>query len=426
MSYELKKLEKSEVEITITVKPADYQHELEHAAEHLAERAAIKGFRPGKAPYETVKTQLGEIKILEEALQEIVQKNLYQAVMAEKLNTIGMPLITVEKMAPGNDVVFKAKVALLPKIKLHDFKKIKIETKKIEIDDKTMAAAREDLRKMRMKEVIKNGPATKEDKIIVNLNMFIDKVPVEGGQSDNHQVYLNEEHYIPGFADQLINLKKDDEKEFTLKFPKEHYQKHLANRDVDIKVKAKDVYTLELPELNDDFAKGLGQTDMASLEALLKDNLLKEAEHKEASRLEAEILEQLIEKSEFSEIPDVLIKSEKQKMFYELKHDLEHRGIEMEKYLADIKKTEDEIFRDFEEGAQKRVKAALISREVAAENDIKVEKAELDKEVELIRATYGNDPKVEENLKRPEVLDTIAMTVQNRKVLEFLKNQIVK
>lgn len=222
MSYELKKLEKSEVELTITVKPAEYQHELEHAAEHLSERAAIKGFRPGKASYETVKTQLGEIKILEEALQEIVQKNLYQAVMAEKLNTIGMPLITVEKMAPGNDVVFKAKVALLPKIKLHDFKKIKIEAKKIEIDDKTMSAAREDLRKMRMKEVIKNGPATKDDKIIVNLNMFIDKVPVEGGQSDNHQVYLNEEHYIPGFADQLINLKKDDEKEFTLKFPKEH------------------------------------------------------------------------------------------------------------------------------------------------------------------------------------------------------------
>ncbi|MDD2758178.1 MAG: trigger factor [Patescibacteria group bacterium] len=426
MSHALKMLEKSEAELSITVQPADYQHEMEHAAEHLSERAAIKGFRPGKAPYDTVRQQLGEQKILEEALEEIVQKNYYQAVSEEKLQTVGMPLITMEKVAPGNEIVFKAKVALLPTIKLADIGKIKVETKKIEITDKEIDDVMNDLRKMRTKEVLKNGVAEKADKIVVDMNMFFDKVPVDGGQALGHQVYLNEEHYIPGFAEQLVGLKKDDEKEFTLKFPAEHYQKHLAGRNVDFRIKAKDVYTLELPELTDEFAQSLGQKDLASVRVLLKENLTKEAEQKEAQRVEAAILEEMIAKSEFSELPEVLIKSEKQKMFYELKHDLEHRGIEMEKYLKDIKKTEEEIFRDFEEGANKRVKAALISREVAIEHDVKVEQAELDKEVELIRATYNNDPKAEENLKRREVLDTIAMTVQNRKVLEWLKDKILK
>ena len=113
-------------------------------------------------------------------------------------------------------------------------------------------------------------------------------------------------------------------------------------------------------------------------------------------------------------------------MFYELKHDLEHHGIEMEQYLLDVKKTEEQIFKDFQEQAQKRIKAALVSRQVAIEKEIKVEKEDLEKELALIRQTYGADEKIEENLKRPEVLETIVSTIQNKKVLEFLKNEVLK
>jgi trigger factor len=425
MKHELKKLEKSEAEIIITVAPNEYADQLKSAAIRLSERSVVKGFRPGKASYETIKSQFGEQKILEEALQEIVQKNFFEAIKTEKLDTIGSPEIAVEKLAPNNDIVFKAKVALLPKIKLANLDKIKVDAKKIEINDSDIDKVVKDLQKMKKKEVLKNGTAEKQDKIIVDLDMFIDNVAIEGGQAKGHQVYLDEKHYIPGFAEKLIGLKKDDEKEFNLKFPKEHYQKNLAGKNIDIKVKAKDVYSLELPEINDDFAKNFGQNDLKTLKKLLRENLTHEAEQKENQRIESGILEQLIEKSDFEEIPTVLITSEKQKMFHELKHDLEHRGIEMEKYLADIKKTEDEIFRDFEEGAQKRVKAALISRQVAIDNDIKVEKGDLEKEIEHIKASYGHDPKIEENLKQPEILDMVAVTVQNRKVIEWLKHKII-
>jgi len=218
MTHELKKLEKSEMELTITVTPAEYQHDLEHAAKHMAEVAAIKGFRPGTAPYDIVKQQLGEQKIMETALEEIVRENFYNAVEAEKLQTVGMPVITIEKLAPGNDIVFKAKVALLPSIKLADLSKIKVDAKPTEIGEQELSAVLTDLKKMRMKEVLKDGAAAKEDKIVVDMDMFIEKVPVEGGQAKGHQVYLNEEHYIPGFAEQLHGLKKDEEKEFSLKF----------------------------------------------------------------------------------------------------------------------------------------------------------------------------------------------------------------
>lgn len=425
MQHVLKNLPKSQVEITITVTPSEYAGDLQAAAVRLSERAAIHGFRPGKAPYDIVKQQLGELKIMEEALQSVVEKNLYTAVTAEKLQTVGTPEITLEKMAPGNDFVFKAVAALLPTVKLPDFSKITVRPKDVKIDDSNVDATLEDLKKMQGKEVLKDGAATKEDKAVVSMNMFIDKVPVEGGQAPNHQVYLNEPHYIPGFAEQLVGLKKADKKQFTLKFPEDHYQKHLAGKNVDFEIEVKDVFAIDYPAIDDEFAKKLGQKDLAGLKTILRANLEKEADHKEEQRIESEILDKVIVASEFSEIPEVLVRAEKNKMFHELKHDLERNGITLEQYLKDLKKSEEEIYNDFTERGTTRVKAALISRQVALSNEIKVGKDEIDKEAENVKKTYAGDEKVVEALKRPEVLETLAMAIQNRKVVGWLKEKIL-
>ena len=426
MHHELKKLEKSQVELTFTIEPAEYKADLEAAAVRLSERAAIKGFRPGKAPYDMVKQQVGELKIMEEALEHIVQKTFYKAVKDEKLETIGMPKISVEKLAPANTLVYKATVALLPKVTLAALDTIKITKEAKKVTDTDVAGVLDNLKKMQPKEVAKSGTATKEDKMVIDMDMFIDKVPVEGGQAKGHQVYLSEPHYIPGLAEELVGLKKEDTKEFKLKFPKEHYQKHLANRDVDFKIKVGEVFELSYPNLDDEFAKNLGQKSLEELKNILMANLTKEADKKENERVEIAILDALIEKSTFDEIPEVLVDAEKRKMFYELKHSLDQQGITIEQYLLDIKKTQEEIFNDFAIQATKRAKAALVSRQVAAENNLKVEKSELDEEVASIRLAYPDDKNVEENLKRPEVIDTIAATVQNRKVLDLLKKQLLQ
>ncbi|MEK7625500.1 MAG: trigger factor [Patescibacteria group bacterium] len=426
MSYTVKKQEKSQLEFTFTVKPIEYQKDVEAAAVRMSERAAIKGFRPGKAPLEIIKEQLGELPIMEEALEKIVQKHYFEAVKTEKADVIGMPQIKIVKLAPGNDLEFTATAALLPKVKLPDLKSISVKSEPKKVGEADVAEALGHLQKMQPTEEVKAGGATKEDKVTIDMEMFIEKIPVEGGQAKNHQVYLSEAHYIPGLADQLVGLKKDEIKEFTLPFPKEHYQKHLAGKKVDFKIKVNEVFTLKYSELDDEFAKKLGQENMDKLKTLLLANISREAEHKEDQRVEAAILEAMIEKSTFEELPEVLVDSEKQKMFYELKHDLDRRGVSIEKYLEDIKKSQDQIFKDFEEGATKRAKAALISREVAAQNNIKVEKDDLDKEIKLIKEAYPGDKNVEENLKKPEVLDTVAATIQNKKVVDFLREKIME
>jgi trigger factor len=425
MSYIKKDLKDSQVELTITVKPDEYRSSLEKAATRLSDRANIKGFRKGKAPFDIVKKELGDMAILQEALEDIVKKTFFEAVHTEKLETIGMPQISVEKVAPDNDIVYKATVALMPGVKLPDMKKISIKKDELKVDDKKMDETLEAVRGMHATEVIKSDGATGTDKLVIDMDMLIDNVPVEGGQSKDYQVYLSEDHYIPGFNKEVEGLKKDDKKEFSLNFPETHYQKHLAGKKVDFKVKVKEVYERQLPELSDELAKTLGQESIQALKDIIHNNMLEEAKQKVEQKAEIEILDALIEKTKFDPIPEVLIDAERQKMFYELKRDLEKNGVEISQYLADIKKTEEELYNDFKQQAEKRAKAALISRQIAVEQKIVVSDEELAEEIKKLAEMYKDQKEHLDNLKKLEVKDTIATSMQNRKVMEWLKKEVL-
>ncbi|MBI5222109.1 MAG: trigger factor [Candidatus Magasanikbacteria bacterium] len=424
MQHTTKKLEKSQIELTITVAPAEYQKHLEKTARKISERAATKGFRPGKAPYELVKKEVGEMKILQEAVEAIVQESFYEAIKSEGIETIGMPQINMEKIAPGNDLVYKATVAILPKVKLTDIKKIKVKKEIRPIEDKDIEKTLDGLREMQAKEIIKTGAAIGTDMILIDLEMFLDKIPVEGGQAKDYRVYLGEDHYVPGFNQQVAGLQKGDEKDFVLDFPPTHYQKNLAGKKVNFKVKVKDVFERQLPAADDEFAKALGQENIAKLKDLLRHNLTEEAEKRAEQKYEIELLDAVVAKSDFEEIPDVLINAERQKMFYELKSDLERHGITIEQYLQDIKKKEQEIFEDFRAQAEKRAKAALVSRQIAKENNITVEDEEVDKEIKMMEDVYKDNKEYLERLKLPEVRGAIGISLQNKKVIQWMKSGV--
>jgi len=398
-----------------------------NAAKRISERINIKGFRQGKAPYEKVKQQVGEMGILQEAIETILRHSYHTAIVAENLDIIGTPEINIEKMAPGNDLVYTATVALLPQVTVADLSKIKVEKKIKKVDDKQVNETIDALRGMQAQEVKKEEAAMETDKMVIDMNIKHDKVPVEGGQSKDYQVYLSEKHYIPGFNEQLLGLKSGEEKAFTLEFPKDHYQKHLAGKTAEFEVKVKDVFTRNMPELNDEFAQKLGQKNISELKDLLKQNKQAEEDQKADQRFEIELLDQLIEKSKFEDIPAILVTHEKQKMFQELKRDLEKNGITLEQYLSDIKKKEDELFADFETQAVKRAKAALISRQVARDNAIEVGEEELNAELSKVKDMYKDHPdyaQYKEHFDRVEVKETIATTIQNKKVMEFLKEKV--
>lgn len=426
MQIEVKSLPKSQIEITVVLSDAEMRPHVERAARHISEHRDIKGFRRGHAPYEKVKAEVGEMAIYEAALERAVQSSYYAAVKEKSLNTIGMPQVNVKKLAPGNDCEFTATVSVLPKVELPDFSKISVAKKDVTVEDKQVDETMESLRKMRGTEVTKSGPAGKEDKVVVDMDLSVDNVPVEGGQTKDHGVYLSEDYYVPGLPTELLGLKKDDEKKFTLTFPKEHYQKHLAGKDVQFSVKVKDVFERQFPELNEEFAKGFGQESMEKLLELLKTNLQNEATQKEEERQEAELLEQIISKSTFEDIPEVLLDAEKRRIYGELTQRVESQGLTMEDYLASVGKTPEEFGAGYAEQAEKRVKSTLALRAYIEREKIEVSPEEVQKEIDSMKEHYKKDPEVLRQLDTIDTRESLAGMLRNRKALRELKEKLIK
>lgn len=425
MRISLKNLPQSQVELTFELTVEELKPYLEQAAKQLAQEVTIPGWRPGAAPYEIIKQQLGEMKIYEKALGKVVDKTLRQAVKEKNLESVGAPEVEVEKLAPGNNFVYRARLSILPQIKLAAWTKIKIKRQKPGVGENEVAAALQNIRKDLASETLVNRPAEKNDKIVADMNIFLDKAPLEGGQTKNHQIFLNEPYYIPGLPEELLGLKANEEKTFTLPFPAEHFQKNLAGKNVEFKVMVKGVFERTLPELDDALAAKVGQPSLIELKNLIQQNLETEKNQKEERRLEVEIIQTLVKDSQFGELPKILIESEKQKMFGELKAGLEERGLDFDQYLKNIGKTPEEVARDFEAGAAERAKAALLMRQIAEEEKILNTPGEVEQELAGLRELYRDAPNSAERLARPGVMDLVAANLVNRKVMELLKKAMV-
>lgn len=427
MQYKAKELPKGMVEIEFEVPVEEMKHDLEHAAKHLTEHKPIPGFRPGKATYETVAKQYGEGTIYEEALPVIVRRNYVKAVQEQKLRSYGQPEISVKTLAPGNALVFTATVAVLPKVaSLPDLRSIKVAAKEVKVEDKAVEEALKELQKMQTKEVKVERELRDKDKAVVDMDLSQGGVPSEGGQARDHGIYLDEEYYIPGLKEQIIGQRVGETRNFTLKFPETHFQKHLAGKDVDFKVTLKEVQELQHPELDDEFAKKLGKQSVQEIRELIAENMRTEAEEKERQRRELEALEQVVAKSKFGEIPDVVVNDEVNRMIEELEHGIEHRGLKMDDYLTSLKKSLADLKLEFVPQAMKRIKTSVVVDAVGEQEKVEVPEEEVVAELEKAMNAYASDAEAQARVRTEEYEEYVRWRLRNRHVMELIRELTTK
>lgn len=428
MPYKIEKNENNKVTVILTIPKEEVETGMKHAAKHISEDTKIPGFRPGKAPYDVVKKRVGEMKLLEAASEELIRTAFLRAMIEEDLETVGQPYFDAEKMAPGNDMVVKAEIALYPHvIELANIPKLSVKQKDTTPTEELIKRAKKDLAMMQTKEVraSKDHGITQGDKAVMSLTMKKDGVVLEGGEGQNHGVYTGEEYYIEGFKTEIMELKEGEEKTFTLKFPDEHYQKHLAGRDIDFTVKINEIFELDSPDIDDDFAKTVGLKDLKELDEKIIENLKRENEAEEQLRLDKEVLDLVSEKTKFEEIPDILVNQEVEKMLHELKHNISQKGMDFDTYLSGLNKSIAELKLDFTPTGLKRVQVAILLKEVAKQEKIKPEEKEIDEELDRI-AEQHKDEKTKKKIFEPIYRDYIAQQMRNRKTIEFIKGKIVK
>lgn len=429
MKSEVKKLPKSQVEISVELAWAELAPYLEKAAEKVSKEAKIDGFRPGKAPYSIVKQKFGEAAILNEAADDILSKTYFQVLKENEIMAIGQPQIRILKSAPENDFSYVATVAILPKVKVGDLAKVSVAKAKAEVKPEQVEKVIEDIRKMRAKQVVVERAAKKGDVLELDFDIFLDKVPIENGQYKKFPVSLGEGKFIPGFEEQVEGMKAGDEKEFELEFPKDYFEKKLAGKKCEFKAKCLAVYEVEMPEVSDGFAKEISGGQFGTVDAMKKnieENLLKEEEAKADQKAEVEMFDKLVEASEFDELPETLLHNEMHRMVHELEDSVTRQGLNFEDYLKSIKKTHDDLEKDFRPQAEKRVKTSILCREIYQEQKMDVTEDEVGVEIEEMMKNYPANPEVRKQLEAETYKDYLRNVIGNRKVVDYLKEKTVK
>jgi len=425
MKIDKKDLEKKQIELKIEVSLEEIKPHLDRATTKLAQQTKIPGFRPGKAPYDLVKAKVGEMNIWQEALEGIINESFYNAVTKEKIETIGQPEIKVEKLAPGNPVVYTAIVSLLPEVTLGEWQNKELKKKEVKAEEDDIKKTLEQLTNMRVEEKLVERVANQGDKVEVDFEASINKVVIEGGKSSKHPIILGQGQMIPGFEEKIVGTKAGDELNFDLKFPDKYFQENLAGKLTNFKVKVLGIYERNMPEVNDDFAKGIGFETKEALLKQLEENIVKEKKQKEQQRIEKEAIETVVSAAKIEALPETLIKSEVHKMTHELQHNIQQQGMEMAGYLKSIKKTQEDLEKDFRPQAMERVNAALVLRKLAETEKIKVEAKEVDDELKKQEVGYQGNEQALKDLKTPHYRQYLANALTNRKIIEFISKKIV-
>ncbi|MFA5871866.1 MAG: trigger factor [Parcubacteria group bacterium] len=381
---QIKKLPKSQIEFEIVVPAEEFKTFIKSASQELSKEIKIDGFRPGKAPREIVEKKIGAEKVLAHGAEKAVKKSYADAIVKNKIEAIGEPKITITKIAPGNNLEYKAVVSVMPEINVGDYRKqaksVKL-AKDAEIDEKQIDKEIENLQKSRAKLVTVLREVRAGDKVEIDFQVRIDGKEIPQGSSKNHPLVVGESYFIPGFEDKLLGMKEKEEKEFELTFPKDYHQEELAGKAAMFKVKVNLIQERQLPELNDEFVKNLGHfNSLSELRSSIKDGLGVEQKKRNEDSWRNEVMESIIKNSEV-EVPDLLIENELDKMMSEFEQNISSMGMNVDTYLENIKKTRDGIRKGWEENAIKRVKSALALKKIAEEEGIEIPSTEIEAEM---------------------------------------------
>ncbi|MDD3711158.1 MAG: trigger factor [Patescibacteria group bacterium] len=423
MKITRKDLEKSQIELTVEVSVEELAPFIQKGAESLSKEVKIEGFRPGKVPFDVLKQKIGEMSIFEEAARLLVNKQIYQ-VIKENIGDkeiIGQPEVNISKLAPGNPLEYKVKVSILPEISVGTYKDLKIKAEELKVESAEVDKVLNDLVEMRAIEKISEKAIKDGDKVISAVNLFLDNVPVEDGQNPEVTILIGKNYFVEGFDKNLIGLKRGEKKEFSIVYPESHWKKNLAGKKVDFKIEIKEIYSRDLPEINDDLAKIFRFKNLKEL----KDNLEKTIGDQKKKELdqknEVKIIDKILEKSKFGDIAEDLIKNESHLMVREIEQNVTSQGGKFEDYLSSLGKNYDQLMLDLLPNAVKRVKSALVFKEIAKIEKIKVEEKEIDREMQLLKERYKGNSEVLANISGASYRAYLSNFILNQKVIDNLK-----
>ena len=391
MNVKVEKKENSKVEIEFTMDKKQFEEELEKAYKQNAKKFKVPGFRAGMVPRAIVEQTYGESVLYEFVIENTVDDAYRTAVVENNLEIVSRPELDIKQIGKDKDFIFVVNVCVKPQATVKAYKGIEVKKVSTRVTKKDVEAELEKIREKNARIVtvedreLKNG-----DISIIDFEGFTDGKAFEGGKAENFELTIGSGQFIPGFEDQMIGMKVDEQRDINVKFPEEYHVKDLAGKDATFKVKLHEIKEKVLPEIDDEFAKDVSEFD--NLEDYKKDlnkKIKADKENHAKIDMEQEAIDKFIEKVEVT-IPEEMIDSEVDKMIEEMNANLSYQGLNIDQYLQYIGTTLDEYKKQMRDQAQRRIKLDLGLEYVAKEEKVEVEEKDIDEKIKELAAQYGN------------------------------------
>lgn len=404
-SFETKSTNRGVISFTIgqdKIKPA-----LDKAFKKVKKNLNAPGFRKGHMPRAIFNQRFGEEALYEDALNAILPE-AYEAAVAELgLDVVAQPKVDVKSMEKGQDWEIIAEVVTKPEVKLGAYKdlEVSVDTSK-DVSEEEVTEKIERERKNLAELVVKEGAAETGDTVVIDFVGSVDGVEFDGGKGDNFSLELGSGQFIPGFEDQLVGSKAGDKVDVNVTFPEDYQAADLAGKDALFVTTVHEVKAKEVPELDDELAKDIDEDveTLDELKAKYRKELeaAKEIAYKDA--VEGAAIELAVANAEIVELPEEMVEAEVSRAMNEFMGNMQRQGISPDMYFQLTGTTQEDLQKQYQADADKRVKTNLVVEAVAKAEGFDVSDEEVEQEITDLAAEYNMDAAQVRSLLTPDML----------------------
>lgn len=425
MSVKVEKTDKkNELKLEFKIEAEKFDEAMKKVYTKTAKYFNVPGFRKGKAPMHMVEKMYGTEIFYEDTFNELVPGIFEEELKNNNIEAVSRPDIDIKQMGKGQELIFTAVIQTKPEVKLGKYKGIEIKKIEYNVSDEDINHELKHMQEKNARLVSVERPVKDGDITVIDFEGSIDGVPFDGGKAENHELTIGSKQFIPGFEDQIIGMKLEEEKDIKVTFPEDYFSKDLAGKEATFKVKLHEIKEKELPKLDDDFAKDTSEFEtLAELKKSIKEKLEEENKHRAKHETENAVIEAVADTVEL-DIPSGMIETEIDNMIKDVESRLSYQGLNLEQYLKIMGKTMEEFRKQYEEQAQKTVKIRLVLEAIQKDLAVKVEESEIKDKIKEMSEAYSRKPEeleqneqfknyIEENLKYEKTIDFL---VENAKL----------
>lgn len=425
MTTNFEKTSVNEGILTFEIPVEDIKEGLDKAFKRVQKNITVPGFRKGKVPRQVFNNVYGESALYEEVLNSTLPKAYESAVKEAELDVVTQPEIDVKSMEKGQPWVLTAKVTLKPEVKLGEYKNLEVEKQDTTVTDEDVKNEIESKRKSLAELVVKEDAAESGDTVVIDFEGFVGDEAFEGGKGENHSLELGSNSFIPGFEDQLVGVKPGDEKDVVVTFPEEYHAEDLAGKEATFKVKVHEVKALQLPELDDEFAKDADDSveTLAELENKIRVDLTESKEAAAKEIVEDLAIRKAVENAEIVELPYEMVHEEIHRQMDHFLNNLKRQGIDKDLYFQITGSSEADLHDQFGEEAELRTKTNLVLEAIVENEDLTVTEEEIENEVDELATQYQMSA---DQVKQFVSNDMLTSDIKLKKAMELIVSTAVQ